>query len=166
MTVQGEPWPDAPAEQAPPKNGTGPRVDVAEVVKRIAKMPHRLLAYRGADGVPVIVPVRVAGHDAAGLRLDVPAGLLPPGGRRAGFLAHTFNPQCAGLSMRTLTGWLTVDAGNVTYAPHTSKGLGAPSSRTVQALGNGTLAKYGIWRARRDGTAARLQRLSPITRRA
>jgi len=85
-------WPGFADPQPPPKNGTGPRVDVAKAAARIAKLPHRVLAYRGADGFPVIVPVQIAGHDGAGLHLVVAAGLLPPGGRRAGLLAHAYRP--------------------------------------------------------------------------
>ncbi|MFE7792634.1 hypothetical protein [Streptomyces sp. NPDC057460] len=160
MTVTGAAWPEEPAEQKPPKNGTGPRVDVAAVARQIGGLPHRLLAFRGADGFPVIVPVAVTGHDDAGLHFDVPPGLLPPGGRRAGFLAHAFRPQCVGLGMRTFTGWLTVTDEGARYAPHTSKGLAAPPYKTLLTVSNGLLAKYGLWRARRDGTAAGLQDLA------
>ncbi|WP_405833318.1 hypothetical protein [Streptomyces sp. NBC_01176] len=157
--VTGTTWPQPPREQTAPKNGTGPRLDVTAVARRIRRLPHRLLAYRGADGFPVIVPVRVTGHDGAGLHLDVPRGLLPPGGRRAGFLAHAFEPQCVGLGMRTLTGWVTVTEEGTVYAPHTSKGLAAPPFKNLLTVSNGLLAKYGLWRARRDGTSARLQDL-------
>ncbi|WP_392757138.1 hypothetical protein [Streptomyces sp. LN590] len=160
MTVTGTTWPEAPIEQKPPKNGTGPRVEVPAVARQISGLPHRVLAYRGADGFPVILPVRVTGHNDAGLHLDVPSGLLPPGGRRAGFLAHAFQPQCVGLGMRTLTGWLTVTDEGALYSPHTSKGLAAPPYKTLLTVSNGLLAKYGLWRARRDGTAARLQHLA------
>ncbi|MFH9130404.1 hypothetical protein ACH4KC_15900 [Streptomyces griseoaurantiacus] len=159
-TVTGAAPPGAPAGQAPPAKGTAPRVDVSALARRIRGLPHRLLAYRGADGHPVVVPVTVTGHDAAGLRLDAPEGLLPPGGRRAGFLAHAFRPQCVGLGMRTLTGWLTVTEEGVRYAPHTSKGLAAPPYKGLLTVSNGLLAKYGLWRARRDGTAARLRGLA------
>ncbi|MFJ8007335.1 hypothetical protein [Streptomyces fagopyri] len=158
-TVTGAPWPQTPAAQAAPKKGTGPRVDVAGLMRQIAGLPHRLVAYKGADGFPVILPVRVTGHDAAGLHLEIPSGLLPPGGRRAGFLAHSFQPQCVGLGMRTLTGWLKVTDEGAVYAPHTSKGLAAPPYRTVLTVSNGLMAKYGLWRAQRDGTAERLRDL-------
>ncbi|SED62442.1 hypothetical protein [Streptomyces sp. Ag109_O5-10] len=159
--VTGAAWPPMPDAQEPPRNGTGPRVDVAALARQIDKLPHRLLAYRGKDAFPVIVPVHITRHDATGLHLDAPDGLLPPGGRRAGFLAHTFEPQCVGLGMRTLTGWLNVtDDGTAVYAPHTSKGLAAPPYRTLLTVSNGLLAKYGVWRARRDGTAERLQALA------
>ncbi|MGW4840281.1 hypothetical protein [Streptomyces globisporus] len=38
--------------------------------------------------------------------------------------------------------------------------LAAPPNRTVQALGNGILAKHGVWRAGRDGTGERLRTLA------
>ncbi|WP_199791532.1 hypothetical protein [Streptomyces sp. 142MFCol3.1] len=159
-SITGTAWPEMPAEQRPPRNGTDPRVDVADVARRIAALPHRMLAYRGADGFPVILPVKVIGHDSSGLHLDVPPGLLPLGGRRAGFLAHAFQPQCIGLGMRTLTGWLTVTDEGALYAPHTAKGLAAPPYKTLLTVSNGLMAKYGLWRARRNGTAERLQELA------
>ena len=60
--------------QPPPRGGTGPRMDIAKAAGQIAARPHRVLAYRGADGFPVVVPVQIAGHDAAGLRLVAAAG--------------------------------------------------------------------------------------------
>ena len=66
MQVSGAVWPGPPGPQAPPKNGTGPRMDVDRVAGRIGVLPHRVLAYRGADGFPVVVPVALAGHDQAG----------------------------------------------------------------------------------------------------
>ena len=75
--VYGAAWPGPPGAQAPPKNGTGPRVDVDRAAGRIAVLPHRVLAYQGADGFPVVVPVELAGHDAAGLRLVTPHGAAP-----------------------------------------------------------------------------------------
>jgi hypothetical protein len=50
---------------------------VAKAAARIATLPHRVLAYRGVEGLPVIVPVQIAGHDGAGLHLVVATGLLP-----------------------------------------------------------------------------------------
>jgi hypothetical protein len=160
VTVTGADRPEMATGQEPPKNGTDPRVDVSAVARRIGGLPHRVLAYQGADGLPVIAPVAVSGHDDTGLHLDVPPGLLPPGGRRAGLLAHAFQPQCIGLGMRTLTGWLTVTDEGALYAPHTSKGLAAPPYKTLLTVSNGLLAKHGLWRARRDGTAERLRQLA------
>ena len=159
--VYGAEWPGPPGPQAPPKNGTGPRVDVDRAAGRIGVLPHRVLAYRGADGFPVVVPVQLAGHDAAGLRLVTASGLLPPGGRRAGLLAHAYHPQLVGLSTRTFTGWLEVTGdGTAVYAPHTSKGFVAPPSKKPLLVVNGLFAKYGMWQARRQGTAQRLEQLA------
>jgi hypothetical protein len=161
MEVTGTPWPGPAAPQPPPRNGTGPRLDVDRAAGRIATLPHRVLAWRGADGFPVVVPVDLAGHDAAGLRLVAPGGLFPPGGRRAGLLAHAYRPQLIGLSTRIFTGWLEVtDDGAAVYAPHTSKGFTAPPRKKLLLVSNGLFAKYGMWQARRQGTAERLERLA------
>jgi hypothetical protein len=166
LTASGEPqvagaaWPGPPEPQQPPKNGTGPRVDVDRAAGRIASLPHRVLGYRGRDGFPVLVPVELGGHDEAGLRLVAASGLLPPGGRRAGLLAHAYRPKLIGLSTRTFTGWLEVAPdGGAVYAPHTSKGFTAPPRKNLLLVTNGLFAKAGMWRARRNGAAARLERL-------
>lgn len=59
MEVAGAAWPGF-ADPHAAGNGAGPRVDVAKAAGRIATLPHRVLAYRGADGFPVIVPVQIA----------------------------------------------------------------------------------------------------------
>ena len=159
--VIGAAWPGPPSPQQPPKNGTGPRLDVDQAAGRIGGLPHRVLAYRGADGAPVVVPVQLAGHDRTGLRLVTPDGLLPPGGRRAGLLAHAYRPQVVGLSTRTFTGWLDVTGdGAAVYAPHTSKGFVAPPRKKLLLVSNGLFAKFGLWQANRQRTAERLERLA------
>ena len=169
MQVTGAAWPGPAAPQRPPAKGTGPRMDVAKAAGQIASRPHRVLAYRGADGFPVVVPVQIAGHDTAGLRLVVAPGLLPPGGRRAGLLAHEYRSQLVGLSTRIFTGWLEAsgngaggDGGvdDVVYAPHTSKGFVAPPHKDTLLVLNGLLAKFGLWQARRHGAEERLERLA------
>jgi len=164
MQVTGAAWPGAVAPQRPPGKGTGPRVDVAKAAGQIASKPHRVLAYRGADGFPVVVPVQIAGHDRAGLRLVAAPGLLPPGGRRAGLLAHAYRAQLVGLSTRIFTGWLEADGDGggdgVVYAPHTSKGFVAPPHKDTLLVLNGLLAKFGMWQARRHGAEERLERLA------
>jgi len=155
----GGPAPAPP--QDPPKGGTRPRVDVARVVGQLSAQPHRLLAWRGADGFPVVVPVAVAGHDTSGFRVVAPPGLLPAGGRRAGFLAHSYRPQLVGLATRMLTGWLDVaDDGAAVYAPHTSKGFMAPPRKNLLLVSNGLMAKFGYWRSSRSGAAERLRALA------
>ena len=159
--VAGAGWPAPPPPQKPPRFGAGPRVDMARLAGRLSVLPHRLLAWRGADGFPVVVPVGVAGHDNSGLRLVAPPGSLPPGGRRAGFLAHSFRPQLIGLATRTLTGWLEVtDDGEAVYAPHTSKGFIAPPRKNLLLVSNGLLAKVGYWQSKRSGAAERLRALA------
>lgn len=165
--VAGAGWPAPPAPQQPPKNGTGPRVDVARAAGRIAVLPHRVLAYRGGDGFPVVVAVQLGGHDATGLRLVAAPGLLPSGGRRAGLLAHAYRPQLVGLSTRIFTGWLEVAAdGTAVYSPHTSKGFVAPPRKNLLLISNGLFAKYGLWQARRQGTARRLEQLAAEKRQS
>ena len=153
--------PAAPAPpQEPPARGTSPRVDINRLAARVSKLPHRLLAYRGADGYPVVVPLQITGHGAAGLRLQAADGLLPSGGRRAGLLAHAYHPQLVGLSSRTMTGWLDVgEDGGATYAPHTAKGWTVPPSKPLILVANGMLAKIGYRRAVRAGVLQELQAL-------
>jgi hypothetical protein len=144
-TVAGsQPPPGDPAAQAPPGKGTAPRVDVARTARRVRNLPHLLLAYVGADGFPLAAPVSVTGDGAEGLSL---AGALPAGGRRAGLLAHRFQPQLIGLEIRQYTGWLQ----DGTYAPHTERSIRAPSNKTLLLLANGFLARRGLRQARALG---------------
>ncbi|MEU8662977.1 hypothetical protein [Actinoplanes philippinensis] len=144
------------ASQPPPGRGTAPRVDSAKLFRQVTKLPHRVVAYRGEDGFPVVVPVRVTGHTAGGLLLEGP---LPAGARRAALTAHAFGPQAVGLSNRICTGWLDVTGEVAVYAAHTAGGFTAPPLRRVQLAVNGAMAKQGIRRARRDGTLEALARL-------
>ena len=158
--VLGEPWPDGdPPEQSEPKKGAGPRVDCGRAAAKADGLAFVLLAYRGADGYPVVVPVTVAGASAAGLELTAAPGLLPPGGRRAGLIAHDYGPQLTGIATRQFTGWLTAEPGaqRALYAPHTEQGFKAPSNKTLLLIGNGLLAKRGLRRARREGSLERLR---------
>lgn len=75
-SVTGAPLPQRePEPQAEPKGGTAPRVDAARAARRLAKLPHVLLGYRGADGLPVVVSVGVgeAGPNGIELRGPLPA---------------------------------------------------------------------------------------------
>jgi hypothetical protein len=76
-------------------------------------------------------------------------------------LAHAYRPQLVGLSSRIFTGWLEVSADSVVYAPHTSKGFVAPPSKNLLLTLNGLLAKFGLWQARRHGTAEPRRPLHP-----
>jgi hypothetical protein len=162
-TVVGTPWPAPPASQSRPAKGAGPRVDVRALAATLSGLPHRLLAYRGADGFPVIIPVQLGASGPEGLHLVTPDGLVPEGARRAGLLAHRFGPQCSPLTVVTGTGWLEAAGATLRYSPHTVKSLSTPPSRFLQQVGNGVLAKYGYRRAQRNG---QLQRLEALARSA
>lgn len=157
--VEGDPLPEPAPPQSEPKGGAGPRVDIDRAARCARKLPHRLLAFRGADGYPVQLPVEVEAAEADGLAIESPPGLLPPGGRRAGLLAHGYGPKLTGLAARQYTGWLTVEreSGRAIYAPHTEQGFRAPGNKTLLLLGNGLLAKRGLRKAERDGTIERLR---------
>jgi hypothetical protein len=159
--VYGAPRPPAPPPQARPQLGVAPRIDVARLHRQVGKLAHQLVAYRGADGFPVVVPVRVTGDSPVGLHLVAAPGLLPSGDRRAGLLAHSYRPQLIGLSTRTGTGWLHPEGdGRAVYAPHTSRGFIAPPAKNLLLVSNGLMAKYGMRRARASGLVEELQRLA------
>jgi hypothetical protein len=108
--IHGADLPDAAAEpQEPPAKGTGPRLDAAKAGRSLAKLAHQVVAFRGADGYPVVLPIRVlaGASDAGAVRFRTAAeGLIPPGGRRAGLLAHEYRAKLVGLAARQHTGWL------------------------------------------------------------
>jgi hypothetical protein len=144
---------EAPPPQAPPKKGAGPRLDVGGAQRKLAALPHGLLAHVQPDGYPTVVPVEIGEPGEAGITLGAAEGALPPGGRRAGVLAHDYRPKLIGLSARQHTGWLE----DGVYAPHTESGFKAPANKTLLLLGNGYLARRGLRRARR----ARAQAAAP-----
>ena len=149
--VHGTERPDGlPEPQAPPKKGTSPRIDAGKAAAKLARMPHVLLSWREADGFPVVVPIQVDGAGPEGLRLTSAPG-LPPGGRRAGVVGHSYDAMLVGLQARQHTGWL--DGG--VYAPHTVGAFRAPANKTLLLLANGLLAKRGLRKARRKGRTAR-----------
>jgi hypothetical protein len=154
--VLGEPLPaQTPAAQTPPRDATTPRVSIARV-RRSTRKPHRLLGFVHDDGLPFIVPVSVSEVVDSGLVIANEAGLLPPGGRRAGFLAHDFRPRLIGLSTATHTGWLTV-AQQAQWTPHTRHAFAAPPNKTLLLLGNGAAARFGYRQALRQGRDKVLQ---------
>jgi hypothetical protein len=151
--VFGTPLPPGPPPpQSPPKKGAGPRVEVDAAQRKLAALPHGLLAHVQADGYPTVLPVKIGGPCAAGITLNAADRVLPTGGRRAGLLAHDYRPKLIGLAARQHTGWLQ----DGVYAPHTENGFKAPANKTLLLLGNGYLARRGLKRARRE----RAQRLT------
>ena len=151
--VHGASLPDPPEPQEQPKKGTGPRVDCARAGRALTKLPHQLVAFRGGDGHPMVVAVRVASADAGAVHLDAAAGLLPEGGRRAGLIAHDYKAKLIGLAARQHTGWLQVEGGRALYAPHTTSSFRAPAQKTLLLLGNGFLARRGLKKARQAQAA-------------
>jgi len=149
--VFGAPLPaESAPPQAPPKKGAGPRVEVDAAQRKLAALPHGLLAHVQADGYPAVLPVKIGAPGAAGITLNAADRVLPPGGRRAGLLAHDYRPKLIGLAARQHTGWLQ----DGVYAPHTESGFKAPANKTLLLLGNGYLARRGLKRARRDRAQA------------
>jgi hypothetical protein len=146
-TVTGSARPHrAPDSQAPPGKGTAPRVDAARAARRMGGLPHSLLGYLSGDGFPVVAPVTIGAANSSGIALT---GHLPPGGRRAGVLAHRYGPQLVALQVRQHTGWLQ----DGVYAPHTETGFRAPANKTLLLLANGFMARRGLKQARALGRA-------------
>jgi hypothetical protein len=150
--VFGAPLPAEPAApQEPPKKGAGPRIDVDAAQRKLAALPHGLLAHVQADGYPAVLPVQIGDPGTAGITLNAAGRPLPPGGRRAGLLAHDYRPKLIGLTARQHTGWLQ----DGVYAPHTESGFKAPANKTLLLLGNGYLARRGLKRAQRAAADSR-----------
>jgi hypothetical protein len=144
---------EQPRSQKPPARGTGPRINHTRAAKRASELPDRLIGWVGADRLPVVAPVDVAGTEERGILLNAPAGLLPPGGRRAGLTAHWFSRGVIGQNQRKHTGWLEVDSSgaNAVYAPHTQSNYRLPGSRFVYRLAAGAGTRWWIRGARRAG---------------
>jgi hypothetical protein len=152
--VLGNP-PDPAAAQKPPGGGTAPRVDAGRVAAHAQRLPHTLLGWCGSDEMPEVVPVGAVGGEDAGVKLSVPPGSVPAGGRRAGLTSHQFQPRMIGQEQRVHTGWLESDGSNqVQYAPHTNAGYRLPASKLAFTLATGTIA-FRMKRAREAGVAAR-----------
>ena len=127
--VFGSPVPPPPESQKPPGKGTGPRVAVGKVAGSVNKIGHALLGWCGSDGIPDVVPVSGAEETSEGVRLKVPPGRVPPGGRRAGLTAHDFQPKMLGQNQRIHSGWMEAEGNDVIYAPHTRAGYALPKSK-------------------------------------
>jgi hypothetical protein len=148
---------DQPRSQKPPARGTEPRINHTRAAKQASKLPNRLLGWVGADRFPVVIPIEMAGTEERGILLEAPAGLPPPGGRRAGLTAHWFNRGVLAQNQRKHTGWLEVESGGagVVYAPHTQSNYRLPGSRFVYRLAAGAGTRWWIRGARRAGLVPR-----------
>jgi hypothetical protein len=150
--VFGAPPAPPPASQKPPGKGTGPRVEVGKVASSLEKLPHALLGWCGSEEMPEVVPVTGAQASDDGVRLTVPPGRVPPGGRRAGLTAHAFKPQMLGQNQRMHTGWMEADEGEVLYSPHTRAGYALPASKALYLIATASLASR-MRAARKAGIA-------------
>jgi hypothetical protein len=158
--IEGAPFPaQAPARQKPPAKGTSPRVGSMRAAARAARLPHVLLGWTGADGFPLVLPVRVGPADAHGIALEVPAGIVPPGDRRAGLTAHWFSRGVVGQRQAIYTGWMQAGStpSSVRYSPHTQAAYRLPSSRLIYRVATGGFTRLRYRRAppgakRRAGT--------------
>jgi len=151
--VHGSPLPAPAAPQDPPAKGTGPRIHHKRAATRAARLPDVLLGWVQADRFPMVVPVEVAGADHGGIVLEPPEGVVPPGGRRAGLLAHSFARYTRGQHQRRHTGWLEAQPGErqVLYAPHTEGGYRFPASWVIYRIGSGYVTRRGLREARSAG---------------
>jgi Pyridoxamine 5'-phosphate oxidase len=152
--VHGAPLPAEPPSQSPPGKGTAPRIDHVKAAKQAARLPDVLLGWVGGDGFPVVVPVRVGTAEERGMPLDVPAGLVPAGGRRAGLTSHWFSRGVTGQRQIIHTGWMEAPASGtdaVTYSPHTKASYRMPDSRLVYRTVAGLFTRLRRRQGRRAG---------------
>jgi len=149
--VVGAEPPAPPASHEEPSSGTEPRVDVKSVAAHAERLPHTLLGWCGSDELPEVMPVSAAHPHVDGLRLDLPPGSVPTGGRRAGLTSHKFWPRMVGQEQRIHTGWLTADGErSVRYSPHTKSGYRLPPSKLLYNVGCASIAR-GMRGARKAG---------------
>lgn len=150
--VFGSPSPPPPGPQKPPGKGTEPRVDVGKVAGSVNKLRHSLLGWNGSDDIPDVVPVSGATETPEGVRLTVPPGRVPPGGRRAGLTAHQFQQKMLGQNQRIHSGWMEADGDEVVYSPHTRSGYALPASKALYLVACASLATR-MGAARKAGVA-------------
>ena len=103
--------------------------------------------------MPEVVPAAAVEGGDSGVELTVPAGSVPPGGRRAGLTSHQFQPRLIGQEQRVHTGWLESDGSDrVQYVPHTKAGYRLPTSKLAFILATGSIA-FRMKKAREAGVA-------------
>jgi hypothetical protein len=155
--VLGAPLPsEPPAPQRPPARGTAPRVNHARAAASARRLPNLLLGWVGTDGLPVVVPARVAGAEQGGIAIEAPWEIVPSGGRRAGLTAHWFSRHVLGQRQRIYTGWLEAESRErrLVYAPHTEAAYRLPPSKLLYKLVVGLFTRLRLRGARRAGLLA------------
>ena len=151
--VLGKPPSEPAPPQKPPGGGTGPRVDATKVAAHAQRLPHTLLGWCGSEDMPEVVPAAAVEGGDSGVKLSVPAGSVPGGGRRAGLTSHQFQPRMIGQEQRVHTGWLESDGSDrVEYAPHTKAGYRLPASKLAFIMGSASIA-FRMKKAREAGLA-------------
>jgi hypothetical protein len=151
--ILGKPPAEPAPPQKPPGGGTGPRVDVTKVAAQAQRLPHTLLGWCGSDDMPEVVPTAAVEGGDSGVKLSVPVGSAPAGGRRAGLTSHQFQPRMIGQEQRVHTGWLESDGSDrVEFAPHTKAGYRLPTSRLAFVMGSTSIA-FRMKKAREAGLA-------------
>jgi len=152
--VLGKPPAQPARPQKPPRGGTGPRVDAAKVAAHARRLSHTLLGWCGSDDMPEVVPAAVIEGGDSGVKLSVPAGSIPAGGRRAGLTSHQFHPRLIGQEQRVHTGWLeSDDSDRVELAPHTKAGYRLPNTKPAFVMASSSLA-FRMKKARQAGVAS------------
>ena len=153
--VFGDPVPEGPPDsQSEPRKGAPARESTTRMARHINRLPHTLLGWVGADGLPEVVPVSVTGADREAVDLaSAAASRIPPGGRRAGLTSHAFKPRMIGQEQRVHTGWLTNEGGRIRYAPHTKAGYLLPPSKALFVVGSTFATRSGLRKARAAGLA-------------
>ncbi len=99
----------------------------------------------------MVVPVSVVGTEPGGIVLQAPSGAVPPGGRRAGLVGHSFARYTYGQHKHVHSGWLDSEGDRLVYAPHTEHGYFLPWSRTAYRLSAGFVTRRGYRDALRAG---------------
>ena len=151
--VLGKPPAEPAPPQKPPGAGTGPRVDATKVAAHAQRLPYTLLGWSGLDDMPEVLPAAAVEGGDSGVKLSVPAGSVPGGGRRAGLTSHRFHPRMIGQEQRVHTGWLESDGSDrVEYAPHTKAGYRLPTSKLAFIMGSASIA-FRMKKAREAGLA-------------
>jgi hypothetical protein len=150
--VHGPELPGPAPAQRPPARGTGSRINHARAAARIRRLPHTLLGWVGADGLPMVVPVGLRGANPLGILLEAPPDVVPPGGRRAGLTAHWCGARVIGHEQRAHTGWLEPETERLLlYAPHTKNGYRLPPSTPLVRAATGFATRRGFRAGRRAG---------------
>ena len=148
IIVDGADQPAAGPVSTPPAKGTSARVKPKKYLKRWKNAKHFLLGYVDVDGFPTAhrITPRI---DSGDIRFrDV---RLPEGGRRAGLLAHWFEPKLVGQGSVLMTGWLEVHDGEGKFSPHTAGGYAMPPKELAYHLAGGLASKFGYRSALKKG---------------